>query len=234
MDAIKAIRLNKKTTVTIIYDESPQNPRKGWDCNIGTIVAWHSRYNLSDEENISDADELFYSLARMVDRTIDEEDEKKIARIVQKNYVILPVYMFDHSGIALSVTPFSCSWDSGQVGFIYTEKKSAMEALGIQEWSTGARRRIEEELKSEVDIFSSYVSGDVYGFIIMESGDEVESCYGFYGDDMAENGLLGSLPITIRQGGRVARELHCYKAWKRQRRANKRRAARRTAKGAQI
>lgn len=33
--------------------------------------------------------------------------------------VILPLYLYDHSGITMNTCGFSCPWDSGQVGWIY-------------------------------------------------------------------------------------------------------------------
>jgi hypothetical protein len=35
--------------------------------------------------------------------------------------VILPLYLYDHGGITISCSPFSCPWDSGQVGWIYAD-----------------------------------------------------------------------------------------------------------------
>ena len=39
---------------------------------------------------------------------------------MKENLVYLPVYLYDHSGLVLQTTPFSCPWDSGHVGIIYT------------------------------------------------------------------------------------------------------------------
>ena len=42
-------------------------------------------------------------------------------------------------------------------------------------------------LDSELSTYSSYVNGDVYGYMIEEIND---SCYGFYGYNFEKNGLL--------------------------------------------
>ena len=34
-------------------------------------------------------------------------------------FVFLPLYLFDHSGITMNTSGFSCPWDSGQVGWIF-------------------------------------------------------------------------------------------------------------------
>ena len=58
-------------------------------------------------------------------------------------YVILPLYLYDHGGITMSTGAFSCSWDSGQVGWIYAEKKKFIEETGYTKdelFSTDSKR----------------------------------------------------------------------------------------------
>lgn len=58
-------------------------------------------------------------------------------------YVILPLYLYDHSGITISTGPFSCPWDSGQVGWIYAPKDTFRKATGYSEdelFSTDTKR----------------------------------------------------------------------------------------------
>jgi ferredoxin len=44
----------------------------------------------------------------------------------------------------------------------------------------------------EVDPYNQYLSGDVYGFNVTDkqSGEELNSCYGFFGTDHIENGIF--------------------------------------------
>lgn len=49
---------------------------------------------------------------------------------------VLPLYLYDHSGISMSTGSFvgraqHAEWDSGQVGYIYMDKKTAMENLAM-------------------------------------------------------------------------------------------------------
>lgn len=44
---------------------------------------------------------------------------------------ILPLYLYDHSGLTMSTNDFGDRWDSGCVGFIYMEKDTAMKELGM-------------------------------------------------------------------------------------------------------
>lgn len=96
----------------ILHDEDAESPRE-WD-NLGTMVCWHSRYNLGDKHNY-----------------IDSDDFKE--EINDSNSIILPLYLYDHSGITISTGPFSCSWDSGQVGYIYVTFEKIKEEYSVTE-----------------------------------------------------------------------------------------------------
>ena len=103
----------------------------------------------------------------------------------------MPVYLYDHSGLALSTTqtyPFDCKWDAGQVGIIYVLLSKAKEECpkgnDIIEW---AKNLLIEEIKT----LNQYLSGDVWGFVIYkdvecpECGhveeEVIESVWNYYG-----------------------------------------------------
>jgi hypothetical protein len=46
---------------------------------------------------------------------------------VEDKVCIKDLYLYDHSGITISTSPFSCGWDSGQVGFIYLTRQKCEE-----------------------------------------------------------------------------------------------------------
>lgn len=37
--------------------------------------------------------------------------------------LLMPLYLYDHSGITISTSEFCDPWDSGQIGFIYTNPR---------------------------------------------------------------------------------------------------------------
>ena len=77
------------------------DPRE--DDNLGHLICWHRRYSLGDSNE-------FYRPC----------DFQAFAEVNKDNmYCILNVYMYDHTGIALSTEPFNDRFDSGQVGYIY-------------------------------------------------------------------------------------------------------------------
>jgi hypothetical protein len=86
------------------YDDSPRS----WD-NLGTMVCAHRSCDLPQESGYT-TDSAGY-----------EELMASLSSSKRCGCIVLPVYMYDHSGTALSTTPFSCRWDSGQVGYIYVD-----------------------------------------------------------------------------------------------------------------
>lgn len=158
MDAIEKYDV-EGLTVKIYSDDDRESPRE-WD-NAGTMVCFHRRYTLGDKHSFADPDAFM-------------EWWKENG----KGGVILPLYLYDHSGLSMSTGAFSCPWDSGQVGYIYATRETI-----VKEW--GARRRrkkVEDYLRGEVETYDQYLTGDVYGYAVESpDGDTLDSCWGFYG-----------------------------------------------------
>ena len=261
---------DEKYRLKIIYDDSAESPREWY--NIGTMVYSHRRYKLGDEEaqNTDDYNNWDEWLEGEVLEPNGGED----------NVVFLPLYLFDHSGVTMNTTGFSCPWDSGQVGWIYATKEKFREETGYGEKELFSRdknrepevgelvkikgyedkgvhngfgktvdivnrlitvdfdygkfeefknpenvitftleevaevmsNKAEEMLRSEVEIFDDYLCGNVYGFVLEElikcgedcnecgdcededaEGDQIDSCWGFYGTDWENNGIADHL-----------------------------------------
>jgi len=171
------LKLFKMNRLKLVHDSSPDSPRN-WD-NLGTMICFHRRYDLGDNHSYSS------------DGYSGWEEMKKAIIKVENPAVILPLYMYDHSGITIRTTPFSCRWDSGQIGFILVSKKKALEEFGGKIVTAKLKERIEKILEGEVETYSQYVEGDVYGFQIVDEDDNhIGSCYGFYGSDHKESGML--------------------------------------------
>jgi hypothetical protein len=164
----------KKYELEIVQDTDPESPRT-WD-NLGTMVCFHKRYELGDKTDYRSED--YDSWEELKEGIIKNEGE----------VVILPLYLYDHSGITISTSSFDCRWDSGQVGFIFVSKHK-IKKEGIDE------TKVEEYLKGEVETYDQYLTGDVWGYKVYEIetcslGHEhkelVESSYGIYGHDECE------------------------------------------------
>jgi hypothetical protein len=159
-------------TLRIVQDEDPINPRLDFD-NLGKMICFHRRYNLGDEHNIDYSDCTGWD--DLEEHLTKEHDAA----------IILPLFLYDHSGLTLQTTPFSCPWDSGQIGFIYMDRTTLLNAApGTPKILTKATKVWAARcLLSEVNVYDQYLTGDVWGYVIEDSdGHEVESCWGFYGE----------------------------------------------------
>lgn len=160
-------------TIQIHHDQSPESPRN-WD-NLGTLVCSHRRYDLSDVP-FPQAGENGSLLA-------DFQAYLKSQSLTINDIIYTPVHMYDHSGIALQSTPFSCRWDSGLVGFNYVTKQRIRTEYSVKRISSKLNQTIHGILDAELAVYSDYIEGSCYGFIITDLDDNhVDSCWGFIGD----------------------------------------------------
>jgi hypothetical protein len=169
----------KNMTIKIYVDEATENPRTSCDGWIGKMVCWHRCYKLGDEQPRYEPGEWLRHLAAELVDANDAEliPDEHVRRILAKHCVILPLYLYDHGGITLSYSKFSCPWDSGQVGYIYATKETIDKEFG------GDFAKAATSLQSEVDTYDDYLTGNCYGYAIAdEQGDDVDSCWGFLGD----------------------------------------------------
>ena len=153
-EAIKTIEKDGYT-LKIYIDEDPRNPRE-WD-TLGTLLFVNKPRSLWD-----------YS-----DPGADIEAAKSAL-------IHLPIYIYIHSGIAISTAPFSCHWDSGFLGYYYVTRERV-----IKEYGSITPENIqdaENRARAELETFGMYVSGDVYGFTIEKAGEVIDSHWGFYGE----------------------------------------------------
>jgi hypothetical protein len=147
--------------IKILYDDDSESPIV-WD-NLGTMVCFHRKYDLGDKHDFYDPDDVREYLK-------------------QNDCIALPLYLYDHSGITMSCAPFSCPWDSGQVGIIYVEVEQVKKEWGWKRLTKKRREKIEGILRSEVETYDDYLTGNVFSYTVERFGDLIDSCCGFYGD----------------------------------------------------
>ncbi len=153
-------------TIKIYPDDTSDEGPRDWD-NLGTMVCFHKRYALGDKHKMT-----IEELQEIVDR---------------KDIVALPLYLYDHGGITMNTTGFSCPWDSGQVGYIYVDEAKIRQEYNLLDPSKKIHKdviaKVTEILKQEVETYDQYLTGRVYGFVIEDKdGEHIDSCWGFYGD----------------------------------------------------
>ena len=150
-------------SVEIFYDQFADNPRE-WD-NSTKFVMFHNRYKLPNETDIDHND---YSSWSEMQEALHKEYKHGWA-----------VFMYDHSGLAFSINAFNCKWDSGQVGFIVSNEGTPEEAY---KWAT-----------SELETYSQWINGEVFGVSVFEDTEMLDVCGGYYGYDHETSGLKDEL-----------------------------------------
>jgi hypothetical protein len=188
----KEIR-TKNFIVEIDTDNDPWNPRD--DDNLGNMTCFHRRYAIGDKHDFTPE-----SLAKYVKRP---------------DVVSLVVYGYEHSGITLSQTPFSCSFDSGKLGYIHTTHDAIKKHFGVKELTENLIDCARDKLKDELYDYDYYLNGLHYCVAVHEKKynadtneietDCVHSCCGFsnisdayheaigYVDDDTENAIRSQL-----------------------------------------
>ncbi len=170
----------------IEQDYNPETPRN-WD-NLTKIIAFGKYRGLGDKHDINS-------------NNFSDWDDNKQG--VMKEYdvvVIKPLYMYSHSGETISTSPFSCPWDSGQLGWVIVTKEDLRKEYGLKRVSKKFRLMAENILEAEIEVLDQYIRGDVYLFDINDSeGDTEDSCSGFYGSDIRTNGILDHLSEEDRE-----------------------------------
>lgn len=161
-------------------DFYPSNPYQDWDTLGSLWLSPKCHYQGSNDE----APDHIWEISR-----------ESAVKWLEDNLDILwfsPVYMYNHSGIAFSLSPFSCNWDSGQVGWLVVTKES-QETMGTP------IDRIEEVAKAEFQEFDDVIQGNVYYFRIEDAeGNEIDSCGGFIGDGGLED-IPSNVPCEYRE-----------------------------------
>lgn len=146
-------------TVRVVHDPDCESPRE-WD-NLAHLVCYHRRYELGDEQRSS------------------PETEEELRERVGEILALLPLYLYDHSGLSISTGAFSCPWDSGQVGWAYITPESA-KRMGCEGLALAS---LEKMIQQDVSTYDDYLTGRCYGFVVeTEDGEELDSCWGFVGD----------------------------------------------------
>lgn len=152
--------------IRIVPDYDAENPHESCD-NLGTFaVRRGNRY--------------FGHLSEVEPEEAEKHREEETA-------LVLPVYGYVHSGQTISCSPFSCPWDSGQIGFIFVTYDRIKEEYGAVTQETLQLAR--EVLEVEVKVMASWYEGDFCGYEIVKEGDDEEeildSAWGFESEEAA-------------------------------------------------
>jgi hypothetical protein len=157
--------------IEIVQDECAENPCKEFDF-LTKFVIFHRRYSFGNCEDFKTPEEFKEFMKR------------------NRAGFFFPLYMYDHSGITISLSPFSCPWDSGQVGWVFVTKTAAVKEFGRKV----TKEQVYKTIQSEVNLLDLYFKGEVYGYQIKNDEDKIiDSCYGFYGQEYVEQAAQNAL-----------------------------------------
>ena len=190
MEPVKTINY-KKHIINVFHDENPDSPRN--DDNICEFHCAHRRYSLGD-------DGFNYKSG---------EDCVEAARQAQKQGdIVLPLYLYDHSGITISLSPFSCPWDSGQVGYVIIPRKKVLSEYSAKIFTKSLKEQALKIAQNEVANYDKYLKGEIYGYQIDEDGD---SCWGYYGIDFCINDAKSTVDYIVNQS--IKKHCQRVKQW---------------------
>lgn len=188
--------------IEICTDDDPDSPRN-WS-PFGTMVCWHRRHALGDKHE--------FEKPRDFENWADDPERGEL--------VMVPLYLYDHSGITMSTKKFSCQWDSGQVGWIYVSASKVLEeyknspkfkrevvASTLSDKLTDKlRKEAEQLLEAEVEVYDQYLKGDVYGYKVFDNEEgegDYESCWGHYGMDYCKEQARAVVDTLVKRGRKV-------------------------------
>lgn len=177
-----------KRRIRIVPDLDPLNPREDPPSTTHLCLR-HKRYNLPNE------------------KPLEGWDPMNPGQSPRADVVLLPVWGYDHSSLSMKagdrIWPFDDPWDSGLLGYIWAFKS---------DFPNTPDNQIAPILEAEVNEYSSFVNGAVYGYIIEELGtftnstfgdrDEwvpLDSCYGYYSIEEALDAAKSQ--ANVPQGG---------------------------------
>jgi hypothetical protein len=115
---------------------------------------------------------------------LDNLGTRDLMNLAEKNCLIMPLYLYDHSILSISTDSFAgrahhADWDSGQVGWTYASRADIAEEYG--DASPANIEKARRLLTGETETYDLYLRGECYGFKLFKDGEETAGCWGFLG-----------------------------------------------------
>jgi len=172
-----------KFFLEISQDEYADNDPREWN-PLGHMWCFHGHYQLGDKHDL--VSEQFDGWDDMEDYLYKELDAR----------VVLPLRLYDHSGIGMSTSasgyPWNCPWDSGWVGFIFATAEDIRKNWNVKRVTKQLVERTKAILEAEVELYDHYISGEVYSGTLYEKKEctcceeityeWIDGCGGYIGE----------------------------------------------------
>jgi hypothetical protein len=162
--------------------------------NISLMSRWH--FNSKWYEEYSTDLPLNTNDVYLKDKILEYMTIGNLRHFAEQHNIIIPLYLYDHSGITISTGDFNDPWDSGQVGWIYASYEDI-----VKEYGDTSPKNIDKARKlliAETKTYNYYLRSECYGYKIYENDEEIDSCWGFLGDfDEAKEAMKEYFPEQI-------------------------------------
>ena len=158
--------------IKIFQDTDTQDSPDDWGDNGLFLVFYHRDFDIRRDKIVTDEELINYFLRK---EDIDQA----------KDYHIFPASALIHGGVTVYIGKHDhqCDpggWDSSFAGAVLVSREEAK--------TKEEARKLAEGL---ISAWNDYLSGNVYGYEITDAaGNDVDSCWGFYGDYDADGGAL--------------------------------------------
>lgn len=204
------------------------HPRHEKNGNVSTIACFHPRYSLGDPIDEKTPDEFWLNLTkRLVPNDVMQKKLRKLTdatvepgtildpddiltvpaaiRICEDYAVIRPVFLYDHSGISLTIQPVD-RWDSSLTGWIVVEKSRIEAVMGEEikthDWKDFALQCLNRERNE----YYAFINGECFQATVLTRPDgctddsawePVRTYAPFYGDDLCTNDMLETVEYGL-------------------------------------
>lgn len=214
----------KGHTITLRFDPDPLNPREEND-NLGRMVCWHRHYDLGDTHPFDSPEQFDECLALVQSGRDDihldaidcpesfleeqcneptpvdpvEEFVNQLDPGGATKVVILPLYLYEHSGITLRAGAFGERWNSGRIGYIYVDRATILKEYGGRRLTPALERQARQRLEAEVQTYATYLEDNIVGYEIAKKGKLLHSCWGFDDHEYALREARSAVDCLISQ-----------------------------------
>jgi hypothetical protein len=206
---MKDYKLKSGNILRVLPDPNPESPDT-WENEDVFLVYDHRQFTVKREgfepRNIFNALTLEYPNEPIRENFEDDEgyqcamdeyhadfDDCNDIKSKYVHYFIFPVDAYIHSGVHLSLANTEKypdrRWDVSTTGYILV-KKEMINLEGENNFQVG-ESEAKEYAENLIQTWNQYLSGEIYGYQILKTENkEIDSCWGFFGDDPNENGIL--------------------------------------------
>jgi hypothetical protein len=147
--------------IEIGFDQDCENPIEYFDHV--SIACFHNCYDLGNRQN----------------ETIEDIEQE----IKNEQALFLPIYMYDHSGITINTTGFSCPWDSGQIGYVFITRTQILKEYESKILTKKIKQKVYESLQNIIKTYSAYLEGNVFYYLVKDCENNfLDSCGGYIDD----------------------------------------------------